>query len=190
VQQDRELEQLKEITGLEDLANLSPKEFARIEKLAAEDQLSREQIASAVPHIPNFYELQKDSIQKLGAVIENAGTSQQTALDVVGKSLDSQFRILEHMAKSTATDETLLKLADITKEVGQDGRQIALAMNRDNNQFWGNVAKGLLAVGAIGGAGALYFATRGKVNLNRPARAIWESREYIEYTEYVNIFRE
>jgi hypothetical protein len=182
VQQDRELEEFKEITRTEDLDNVSSEEFARLEKLAAEDQLSREQIASVVPHIPNYYELQ-ESIQKLGAVIEKAGTSQQTALDIVGQSLDSEFRILEHMTKSAVTDEMRLKLADITREVGHDGRQIALAMRRDNNQFWGNVGKGLLAVGAIGAAGALYFATRGRVNWVRPAQAIWESHEYIEYID-------
>ena len=124
------------------MANVSSEEFARIQKLAAEEQLSQEQVASAVPYIPNYRELQKESIQKLGAVIEKAGTSQQTALDIVRKSLDTQLRILEHMANSATTDETRLKLADITKEVGQNGRQIALAMSQDNNQFWGRLGKG------------------------------------------------
>jgi len=96
VQQGQELEQFKETAGIQDLANVSSKEFAKIEKLAAEDQLSQEQVAGAVPHIPNFLELQKESIQKLEAVIEKAGTSQQTALDIVRTSLETQLRILEH----------------------------------------------------------------------------------------------
>ena len=170
MQQDWELEQFKKITGIQDLANVSSKEFARIENLAAKEQLSQEQLASAVPHIPNYYDLQKESVQKLGAVIEKAGTSQQTALDIVRKSLETQLRILEDMANSATTDETRLTLADITKEVGQAGIQIALAMNRDNNQLWGNLGKGLLlGVGTFGAAGALYLATKGKVNLFRPA---------------------
>ncbi len=55
MQQGRELGQFKEITRIQDLANVSSKEFARIEKLAAEEQLSQEQVARAGPHTPNQY---------------------------------------------------------------------------------------------------------------------------------------
>jgi uncharacterized protein with von Willebrand factor type A (vWA) domain len=130
VQQSQELEQFKEITGIEDLGNVFPQQFANIENLAGLGQLSREQIASAVPHIPNLLEVQKDSIQKLETVIEKVGASQQAAFGIVAKSLDAQYRILEDLAKSATTDETRLKLAEVVERVGQHGREIAQSMNR------------------------------------------------------------
>jgi uncharacterized protein with von Willebrand factor type A (vWA) domain len=130
VQQSQELEQFKEITGIEDLGNVFPQQFANIENLAGLGQLSREQIASAVPHIPNLLEVQKDSIQKLETVIEKVGASQQAAFGIVAKSLDAQYRILEDLAKSATTDETRLKLAEVVERVGQHNRKIAQSMNR------------------------------------------------------------
>ena len=166
MQQSQELEQFKEITGIEDLQNVSSEQFATIENLAGQGQLSPEQVASAVPYIPNLFELQKESIQKLGTVIETAGARQQAALDIVAKSLDTQFEILEDLSKSANTDETRLKLAEVIERVGQHGRDIALAMNQDNNRTWRRIGKGLIFAGAVG---ALYFASRGRINLSRPA---------------------
>jgi hypothetical protein len=146
LQQNQELEQFKEIMGIEimgirNLSKVSPEQFTTVQNLAGQGQLSREQSASAVPYIPNLLEVQKDSIGKLGTVIEKAGANQQAVLDIVAKSLDAEYGIFEDLTKSAMTDEARSRLAKVVEGVGQRGG-FARAMVRDINRVGGGVAKG------------------------------------------------
>lgn len=154
-----QLEQFTQITGIEDVDNISSKEFEEIQRLAGEGLLGRETLAAAIQYIPNYLELQKESIQTLRTTVDKISSSQTQALDIlenIQQSLDAQLRIFEILATSAQTDHTHLQLAMVTIEVGR--QQIELAkivaqVNRDNNltlkEIAGYAAAGVAAV-AVG----------------------------------------
>lgn len=148
------LTELREATGITDFEDVSPEQFATVLKKAAEGSLTLEQLALLVQVMPQFVELQRQTIDGLKTVVEAAGGAQKRALKAVGRSLDAAGRALEALAQNAQDDTVRLELAKMALELGRMGLEIAKiveGMNRDNNNLWKYVASvaGVVAVAVI-----------------------------------------
>ena len=146
-----DINDLKAKAGLRDLGRVTVEQFARVQKLAAEGELTLNQIKALVSALPQFVELQKETIEGIKQIVEGAKESQQAAIQAVSHSLNAASRTLEILAEKAETDETRLKLAEQSIEIGRLGIETAniiASMNKDNNNLW------RMAVGAAGLVGA------------------------------------
>ena len=137
-----DLNGLKKKAGIHTLGKMTLEQFARVQKLAAENELTLEQLKQLVKALPHFVALQKQTIDGLKQVVEEAKESQREAIQAVSHSLTVASRTLEILAEKAETDEVQLKLAEQAIQVGRLGIEISniiAQMNRDNNSLWGMI---------------------------------------------------
>ena len=138
-----DLNDLRKKAGVRNLGKMTAKQFGRVQKLAAEGELTLEQLKLLVRALPHFVALQKQTIEGLKKVVEGARESQREAIRAVSHALDAASRTLEILAGQAETDETRLKLAEQAVEVGRLGIEVGIIiaqMNRDNNSLWRTIA--------------------------------------------------
>jgi len=150
--EDSDLKSAKQKSGISDFESVSVEDMAEINKLAGKGELSLDELQELVGAIPDFVELQKQTVEGLRETAEGAKESQKAAISAVQESLNGVNETLSILAESAENDEARLEIAKITKDVGEQGVKIAEIieeMNRDNNNTWKAIA---------GGAGALALA--------------------------------
>lgn len=159
------LDEAKSIAGLEDLDRVDLEEFARIHEKAAEGELNLEHVKLLAKHIPDFVQLQKDTVEGLRDIVQEATESQELALEEVGQSLDGLNETLTMLAESAESDDARIEIAKITRELGEISLKIGKIireMNEDNNRFYGKV----IAVGGGLALAVLVVLTGGKIRLS------------------------
>lgn len=153
-QSSDELRDLKAKVGLRDLSKITLEQFAGIQKMAAEGDVTVEQMKQLVTALPHFVELQKQTIEGLKQVVDGVQEAQREALQSISQALEGASKTLQVLAEKVESDETRLKLAEHAISVGRLGLDLAniiSGMNRDNNSLWRTLAMniGVLAVALV-----------------------------------------
>ncbi|MCC2672716.1 MAG: hypothetical protein K0Q72_5188 [Armatimonadetes bacterium] len=133
--QDR-LERLRAATGIEDFENVSAEQFQVLLQQVARRKLNTDQLELLVEVMPQFVELQRETIGGLQEIVGTAGHSQSEALQTAAASLSLAGRTLEILAQRMESDTARVELARLTLELARTSAQVTALMNRDNNRVW------------------------------------------------------
>lgn len=144
-----DLDRLKRVINIRDLGQTTMKQFAQIQKMAAEGDLSLQEVGLLIAAIPHALELQKETLEGLRHIAAQATANQKGALDrAVGPVLAS-LEALKSIAATAETDQARIELARMVVEVGTQGvevSRIVAEINRNNNGFWTSAAGAAAAV--------------------------------------------
>jgi hypothetical protein len=162
------LKEFRNVTGIDDISSISLKDFPEIERLAGEHTLRREPLSAAVPKVPSYPQLQRESIaglvQVVSKIIDTAGQTQTEAFDTlkhINWSLEEQHRVLQTLASSATSNHAISVVANATIKTGEQRirlASIAQDMGHDANEMWKSVALGVgVGVGVVGAVGALLW---------------------------------
>ena len=141
----RILERVLAKAGLAGIEEVTAQAIYRIEKLAAEREIPLEELAVLIKAVPDFVDLQKETIHGLLEVLSQVAANQEICAEAIRTSLERQYDILEVLARSAETDETRLKIAQSMREVGEEALRIE-RMNRDNNGLGWRIVGGIVVI--------------------------------------------
>ena len=144
-----ELEKIKTKIGIDDLASATGKHFERMQELAANGEISKEQMRLLVEAMPHFLQLQQAYVDGLKSVINSAKETQKEALRGISVTLENITDLLKTIVNKSATEELRSKIADIALKLADYGLEIAKIMqeaNKENNNTWKYMAGGVSAV--------------------------------------------
>lgn len=148
VNKQNQIELLKNKTGVSTFNSISKEKFDEIQRMMiSENKFTQQELSLLVELMPNFVELQKDFIDAVKKIAEQAGSSQKSAFDVI----DKQMAILETLAKSAQTDETRSDIAKTLLKISENTNEILKEMNANNNEFWKYITGAAVAIGAVVG---------------------------------------
>jgi hypothetical protein len=133
--------------------------------------LTVKQVDQLVGALPNLAAANRRAIEDLRQIAAGAQASQQSALAAVDRVIVAPWHpqgVLAQAAQNAQCDETLLEIADIAWEVGQQGIEGARTierMNQDNNSLWrwmSGAAAAVAGIAAIAVVAMLFLATGGE----------------------------
>ena len=144
----REIENIKEKTGIKNLESTNSVQFEKIQELTAKGEISKEQMKLLVEAIPHFVQLQQTYVDGLKSTINAAKESQKSALEGIANSLESITKLLYNIVDKSETEELRSKIVDIAMKLADYGLEIAKIIheaNKDNNSTWKYIAGGVSA---------------------------------------------
>ncbi|CAH0535391.1 hypothetical protein VST7929_02964 [Vibrio stylophorae] len=144
-----ELEQIKAKIGITELSGTTAKDFEKIQELAANGDITKEQMKLLVEAIPHFVQLQQAYVDGLKSVISSAKETQKDALRGISVTLENITDLLKTIVHKSETEELRSKIADIALKLADYGLEIAKIMqetNKENNNTWKYIAGGVSAV--------------------------------------------
>ncbi|RZM84082.1 hypothetical protein [Pseudoalteromonas rubra] len=144
-----ELEKVKSKIGIDELSGTTAKDFERIQELAANGEITKEQMKLLVEAIPHFVQLQQAYVDGLKSVINSAKETQKDALRGISVTLENITDLLKTIVHKSETEELRSKIADIALKLADYGLEIAKIMqetNKENNNTWKYIASGVSAV--------------------------------------------
>ncbi|MBB4059630.1 hypothetical protein [Salinibacter ruber] len=125
-----------------------------IQRFIAKEDIDAEKIAYIAESVPGFVGKQMKAIEAIKETVNRLQESQDKALDKV-ITLDGLYKTLNTLAESAESDEAIVEIARITKEVGKVSSEISKyikEMNKDNNRALTYLYFGFgLAGGLLGG---------------------------------------
>lgn len=153
-----EIEELKNILGVNDLSTLSKKDTLKVMKLVSEHKLSEAHLRTLIEVCPQFVGLSVESLKTMQSAAAGAKESQAAAFASFSKAVEGILDALSALAKNAETDETRIEIAKILHESANifvELAKISKEMNSDNNSVWKYIAGatatiGLAAVGVVG----------------------------------------
>lgn len=146
------LEKIKAKVGVQDLSQVTDDEFQKLQYLAAQGQISREQMKLLVEAIPHFVQLQQTYIDGLKSSINAAKETQKDALRGISVTLENITDLLKNIVNKSETEELRSKIADIALKLADYGIEIAKILqetNRENNNTWKYIAGGVSALSVM-----------------------------------------
>jgi hypothetical protein len=117
-------------------ANITVEEFYGLQKRAAEGSIGLAQMKEIAAGMPQFAELQKQTLNGLKEIVDGAAKTQTVGLETVGKAVENASRTLDTLGQSAESDETREKLAELQVEIGRIGLDTTKAIVLDNNQVY------------------------------------------------------
>lgn len=153
------IEEIKTISGIANLAEMSPEEVRTLLGLIGQQRLGLAHIEALVQVAPQFVSLANDALKNIGLVAEGAKESQKGALSAVVSSINGLTAVLTLLAERSESDEAREKIAFYLIEAGKLFVQITQYtkdINKDNNETWTKLA---------GIAGSVLMAAAGIVAL-------------------------
>lgn len=154
--EDIKLNNLKQKLGIDDFKSVSNQQFEKIQILAGEGKISKEDMKLLVEAIPHFVQLQQTYVDGLKTVINAAKETQKDALRGISVTLENITDLLKTIVKNAETEELRSKIADIALKLADYGIEIAKILqdtNKENNSTWkqiaGFVSIAVLVVGSI-----------------------------------------
>lgn len=146
---NHDLDCLKRKVNILDLGQTTMKQFARIQKMAADGDLSLKEVATLTAAIPDVLGLQRATLAGLSYTIAQAQAGQRDALNGALAPIKGVLKTLDTLAAAAETDQTRTEIARMVVEVGRLGVEVSLIierMNRDNNGFWTSATGAAAAV--------------------------------------------
>jgi len=159
--EDIKLNNLKEKIGIDDFKTVSNQEFQKIQMLAGEGKISKEEMRLLVEVMPNFVQLQQTYVDGLKTVINAAKDTQKDALRGISVTLENITDLLKTIVQNAETEELRSKIADIALKLADYGIDIAKILqdtNKENNSTWKQIALGVSAV--VLTIGGIFMATK------------------------------
>lgn len=148
------LDQIKEISGLTNLDNLSVEEVKKILSLIGEQRLKESHIIALIECYPHFSSIAIESLRMISTCAQGAKDSQKEALQAISSLALGIINCLEILSKNANSDETREKLAMYIIEAGKitvEFGHIAADINKENNDFWIKIAKIGASVAVLAG---------------------------------------
>lgn len=159
--EDIRLNSLKQKIGINDFKSVSKQEFEKIQTLAGEGKISKEDMKLLVEAIPHFVQLQQTYVDGLKTVISAAKETQKDALRGISITLENITDLLKTIVHNAETEELRSKIADIALKLADYGIEIAKILqdtNKENNSTWKQIAS-IVSV-AVVVVGSIFVASK------------------------------
>lgn len=137
------LTEVKKITGVNNLENLSSESGGKILEAIGKHKLSKEHLNALIEFVPSFMQVTAEALKSISVIATQAGGSQKEILESVHASSKELITILSTLSANVETDEARLKIAELSIEAGKlylEFVNISKEMNRDNNSMWVKMA--------------------------------------------------
>ncbi len=144
-----ELDKIKSKVGILDFTKATLEDFNKIQKYAADGEISKEQMTLLIGAMPHFVELQQGYVDGLKNVINSAKETQKDALRGIYSTLENITELLKTIVNKSDSEELHSKIADIALKLADYGIEVSKIIqetNKDNNNTWKYIAGGVSAV--------------------------------------------
>lgn len=158
---DLKLNSLKTKIGIDDFNKVTKEQFEKIQILAGEGIISKEEMKLLVEVMPNFVQLQQTYADTLKTTINAAKETQKDALRGISVTLDNITDLLKTIAQNAETEELRSKIADIALKLADYGIDVAKILqdtNKENNTMWKQMT--LAASAVVITVGGIFLSTR------------------------------
>ena len=153
----QKIEELKQVTGINDISYLNPKNIETIIERTGSGQLNSTHIELLVKVLPEF-------TQQFIAVVQGAVNAQKNSIEGVADSLKPYLETLKLLIDKAHSDESIVKIAEIVLEISKlqvENNRTLERMQKENNKFWLALSSAVMASIVF----TVAIGTRSKINI-------------------------
>lgn len=143
------LQEIREITKIRDLENISEIGTIKILNLIGEHKLNEEQINALIALAPSFISMATEALKTISSIVPQVGETQREVLKNIGNSINSINTVLSTLANKVESDEVRLKIAEYTIRAGElylEFTKLQAKINENNNETWWKITGTVSAI--------------------------------------------
>jgi len=130
------IDELKKISGISNLSDLTLNEAQIIYKLVGNQKLNEAHIAAMVSVFPEFTKMTEQAFKSAVSMAESAKSSQIEMIQVLKANSEGALATLNILAKNAETEDGRMQLAICLKEIILSINSTSANMNSNNNDFY------------------------------------------------------